>query len=90
MAHEKGLKMRLATDTLSSDMLKMDLTTTTLSSYMYIQRTKHKCYTNGNMNELPLTKCQALTTTYQDVGPYILVIRACDQLSLFESHNNLH
>ena len=90
MAHENGLKMRLTIDTLSSYMLKMKLTTATLSSYMYIRRTKHKCYTSGNVNEIPLTKCQALTTTYQDVGSSILFIRACDQFSLFDSHNNLH
>ena len=71
MAHEKGLRMRLTTDTMSSDLLKMKLTNATLSSYMYIQTTKHKCYTNGGVNELPLTKCQSLKTTYQDVGSFI-------------------
>ena len=81
MAHENELKMRLTTDTLSSYMLKMKLTTATLSSYMYIRRTKHKCYTSGNVNEIPLSKFQALNTTYQDVGSSIIFIAMCDHPS---------
>ena len=81
MAHENELKMRLTTNTLSSYMLKMKLTIATLSSYMYIRRTKHKCYTSGNVNEISLTKCQALTTTYQDVRSSILFIAVCDHPS---------
>ena len=42
---------------------------------------KHKCSTSGNANEIPLTNCQALTTTYQDVGSSILFIAVCDHPS---------
>ena len=46
--------------------LKMRLTIDSPSSGMYIGRTKQKSYVTGNLNELPLTKCQAQTNTYQE------------------------
>ena len=45
---------------------------------------------NGNVNELPLTKCRALTTTYQNVDSSILFIRQCDHPSWLGIHKNLH
>ena len=46
--------------------LKMRLTIDSPSSGMYIGRTKQKSYVTGNLNELPLTKCQTQTNNYQE------------------------